>query len=78
MRKEYDLSKAKRASEVPHLAVLQEKAKGKSAVTLLLDDELLVAFREKANEEGMDCSALINKVLHQAMDKPTPKAKPLR
>ena len=78
MDKEYNLSKAKRATEVPHLAALQAQAKGKSAVTLFLDDDLMLAFRERANEEGIECSALISQVLQQAIIKPASKNITLR
>ncbi|WP_424945075.1 hypothetical protein [Candidatus Thiosymbion oneisti] len=37
MRDEYDFSQAKRAKEIPHLARLQEEAKGKSRITIMLD-----------------------------------------
>lgn len=45
MKAEYDFSKAKRARDVPHLAKLQDAAsKGKTRVTMYLDDEVLVLF----------------------------------
>ena len=48
MRKQYDFSKAKRAKDVPHLAKLQTEAKGKTRITMMLDNDLLVTFRAKA------------------------------
>lgn len=49
MRKEYDFSGARRAKDVPHLAKLQgEVTKGKT----LIDDDVLTAFRQRAEKEG--------------------------
>ncbi len=67
MRKEYDFSKAKRASEVPHLAKLQEEAKGKSRITIMLDNDVLSSFREEAAKEGVGYQTLINKTLRQCL-----------
>jgi predicted DNA binding CopG/RHH family protein len=78
MRKEYDLSAASRASEVPHLAVLQTNSKGKSAVTLMLDDDVMSSSRQRASAQGVDCSTLLNQVLQQALKLPTQNVKPLR
>ncbi len=47
MRDEYDFSKARRARDVPHLAQLQAEAKGKSRITIMLDNDVLVAFRSR-------------------------------
>ena len=49
MKAEYDFSKAKRAKDVPHLAKLQSAAaKGKTRVTIYLDDSILESFRLRA------------------------------
>jgi len=66
MRKQYDFSKAKRAKNVPHLARLQAEAKGKTRITIMLDNDLLVAFRAKADAEGTGYQTLINQTLRQA------------
>lgn len=63
MRKEYDFSKAKRAKNVPHLARLQAEAKGKTRITIMLDNDLLVTFRAKAEAEGIGYQTLINRKL---------------
>ncbi len=53
MKAEYDFSKAKRAKDVPHLAKLQSTAvKGKTRVTIFLDDSILETFRFRAEVEG--------------------------
>jgi predicted DNA binding CopG/RHH family protein len=66
MRKQYDFSKARRAKDVPHLAKLQAEAKGKTRITMMLDNDLLVAFRAKAEAEGIGYQTLINRTLRQA------------
>lgn len=66
MRKQYDLSMAKRAKEIPHLARLQAEAKGKTRITIMLDNDLLTAFRAQADSEGMGYQTLINQTLRKA------------
>ena len=63
MRSEYDFSKARRARDVPHLAQLQAEAKGKSRITIMLDNDVLAAFRSRANVEGIGYQTLINQTL---------------
>ena len=68
MRKEYDFTGAKRAKDVPHLAKLQaEAAKGKTRITIFIDDDVLAAFRARAEREGMGYQTLINSALRAAM-----------
>ncbi len=67
MREEYDFSKAKRASDVPHLAKLQEEATGKSRITIMLDNDVLSSFREEAAKEGIGYQTLINKTLRLSL-----------
>lgn len=68
MRKEYDFSGAKRAKDVPHLAKLQaEVARGKSRITILIDDDVLEVFRARAESEGKGYQTLINATLRAAM-----------
>jgi uncharacterized protein (DUF4415 family) len=55
MKKEYDFSKGKRGPVV--------KTKGKSRVTMYLDDEVLDAFRTRAEETGVGYQTLINETL---------------
>jgi predicted DNA binding CopG/RHH family protein len=66
MRKQYDFSKAKRAKSVPHLARLQAEAKGKTRITIMLDNDLLMAFKAKADAEGAGYQTLINQTLRRA------------
>ena len=68
MRKEYDFTGAKRAKDVPHLARLQaEAAAGKTRITIFLDDDVLAAFRARAEQEGMGYQTLINAALRAAV-----------
>jgi uncharacterized protein (DUF4415 family) len=68
MRKEYDFSGAKRAKDVPHLAKLQaEAAHGKTRITILIDDDVLAAFRARAEREGRGYQTLINATLRDAI-----------
>jgi len=67
MPKEHDFSKAKRASDVPHLAKLQSQAKGKTRITIMLDNDLLMTFRAKAEAEGIGYQTLINRMLREAL-----------
>jgi uncharacterized protein (DUF4415 family) len=66
MRKTYDFSKAKRANEIPHLTRLRAQAKGKTRITMMLDNDLLETYRAKANAEGTGYQTLINQALRQA------------
>ena len=52
MRKEYDLSGAGRGAVV--------KESGKRRITILLDTEILAAFRERAASTGRGYQTLIN------------------
>jgi uncharacterized protein (DUF4415 family) len=66
MRKEYEFSKAKRAKTVPHLAKLQAEAKGKTRITIMLDNDVLMTYRAKADKEGLGYQTLINRTLRKA------------
>jgi uncharacterized protein (DUF4415 family) len=68
MRKEYKFTGAKRAKDVPHLAKLQaEASRGKTRITILIDDEVLTAFRARAEREGKDYQTLINAALRASV-----------
>ena len=66
MRKQYDFSKAKRAKDVLHLARLRAETKGKTRITIMLDNDVLMTFRAKAESEGTGYQTLINQTLRQA------------
>ncbi len=67
MREEYDFSKAKRAKDVRHLAKLQAESKGKTRITIMLDNEVLESFRQQANIEGLGYQTLINQALRSCV-----------
>lgn len=55
MKKEYDFSQAKRG---PVLS-----STGKTRITMYLDDDVLEAFREQADQSGLGYQTLINRTL---------------
>ena len=61
MRKEYDFSKAKRG------AVVQQK--GKTRITIYIDDDILEAFRSHAETAGYGYQTMINDALRQYLGK---------
>lgn len=63
MEKEYDFSKAKRAKDVPHLAKLQAEARGKTRVTIMLDNDVIAGFRARAHAAGTGYQTEINRTL---------------
>lgn len=69
MRKEYDLSNAKRAKDVPHLNKLKDAPPGKTRITIMLDNDVLESFRLQAKEEGAGYQTLINKTLKSSLGK---------
>jgi len=73
MRKEYDFSKAKRGPVVP-------VPKGKTRITIRLDDELLEWFKAKVTAAGGgNYQTLINAALHEHVkNKVEPLEKTLR
>ena len=68
MRKEYDFSKAKRAKDIPHLAKLQAEARGKTRITIMLDNYVIDAFRKLAEQEGIGYQTLINRRLRESLE----------
>ena len=59
MRKEYDFSKGKRGPVVTE--------KGKTRITIFLDDELIRRFRALAQRTGKGYQTLINQALKQQL-----------
>lgn len=66
MREEYDLSKARRAKDVPALAKAQAENAGKERITIRLDNDVLAWFRSQVKGGG-NYQALINEVLRAHM-----------
>ena len=67
MRNEYDFSKARRSKDVRHLAKLQQEAKGKTRITIMLDNDVISAFRARAESERVGYQTLINITLREAI-----------
>jgi uncharacterized protein (DUF4415 family) len=59
MKTSYDFSQGKRGAVIP--------TTGKTRITIYLDDDVLDAFRTKANIEGKGYQTMINDVLRKAM-----------
>jgi len=55
MRKEYDFSKGKRGPAV--------NSPGKTRITIMLDNDVIEAFREQAEGKGVGYQTAINEVL---------------
>jgi len=70
MREEYDFSKAKRAKDVSHLAQLQSEEKGKTRITIMLDNEVINNFRSRAKQKGLGYQTLINQALKSYSSSP--------
>jgi len=57
MKKEYDFSKGKRGPVI--------RQRGKTRITIHLDDDVLEAFRERADNAGRGYQTMINEALRQ-------------
>ena len=62
MRKEYDFSKGQRGAVVP--------SKGKTRITIMLDDDILEHFRSRAEAAGIGYQTMINAALREAASRP--------
>jgi uncharacterized protein (DUF4415 family) len=63
MKKQYDFSKGRRGAVV--------KPKGKTRITIYIDDDVLEEFRERADEAGAGYQTMMNAVLRQHLGKST-------
>ncbi len=66
MKDEYDFSKGKRGAVI--------SAQGKSRITIFLDNEVIDAFRQRAEAEGKGYQTLINEALRASL---SPESQPL-
>ena len=69
MRDEYDFSKGKRGAVI--------SSPGKTRITIMIDDDVIEAFRARAESEGSGYQTLINSVLREAITVAKSKQKPL-
>lgn len=60
MRKEYDFSKGKRGAVIA--------SKGKTRITIMLDDDVIEHFRAKAEAQGTGYQTMINLALRAALE----------
>ncbi len=72
MRKNYDFSNSKRGTVA--------KPKGKTRITIYLDDDVIESYREKGDNLGRGYQTLINDALRDTLgqSKPAVDAKTLR
>jgi uncharacterized protein (DUF4415 family) len=61
MKSNYDFSKAKRGAVIPQ--------RGKTRITIYLDDEVINEFRERADEAGYGYQTMINEALREYLSK---------
>ena len=61
MRKEYDFRKGKRGAVIPQ--------RGKTRITIFLDDDILETFRERADSAGRGYQSMINEALREYLSK---------
>lgn len=59
MRKEYDFSRGKRGAVIP--------SPGKTRIAIMLDDDVIEAFRAKAEAAGRGYQTLINEALSASL-----------
>ena len=59
MRDEYDFSQGQRGAVIP--------SPGKTRITIFLDDDIIEAFRARAEAEGRGYQTLINETLRGAV-----------
>lgn len=59
MRKEYDFSKGKRGPAI--------SSPGKTRITIMLDNEVIEAFRARADAKGIGYQTAINEALRAAI-----------
>lgn len=59
MRNEYDFSKAKRGAVIA--------SPGKTRITIMLDNDVIDAFRERAERQGRGYQTAINEALRAAL-----------
>ena len=61
MRKECDLSKGKRGAVIPQ--------RGKTRITIFLDDDILETFKERADSAGRGYQTMLNEALREYLSK---------
>lgn len=67
MKAEYDFSKGKRGALI--------SSKGKTRITIYVDNEILEEFRSKAEEAGIGYQTIMNNALKEYLNKKLEKPK---
>lgn len=62
MKREYPMAGARRATGVDHLNALRT---GKTRITIMLDEDVIAAFRRESDERGVGYQTLINLALRE-------------
>ena len=57
MKEEYDFTKGRRGPVIPQ--------RGKTRITIFLDDDILKSFRERAEDSGRGYQTMINEALRE-------------
>ncbi|OQY55607.1 MAG: CopG family transcriptional regulator [Candidatus Parabeggiatoa sp. nov. 2] len=57
MKAEYDFSKGERGAVIPQT--------GKTRITIYIDDDVLEAFRERADNAGIGYQSMMNKAMRE-------------
>lgn len=70
MKAEYDFSKGRRGQAVP--------TKGKTRITIYIDDQILAAFKAESARTGLGYRTLINEALAQQSARPKSRSQPSR
>lgn len=63
--KDLDFTDAKPVAATPHLVKLQAEAGGKSRITMRVDNDVLAAFKARAEMVGGNYQTLMNEALKQ-------------
>ena len=61
MKKEYDFSRGRRGAVVPQ--------KGKTRITIYIDDDVLEEFRDRADQAGNGYQTIMNRALREYLGK---------
>ena len=64
MKEEYDLTNGTRGAVIP--------ANGKTRITIWLDDDIIEAFRNRADAEGIGYQTLVNQTLRASLTTKNP------
>ena len=67
MKDNYDFSNAKRATEIPHLNKLRESQSNKTRITIMLDNDVVEGFKQRAENHGVGNQTEINAALKELL-----------